>query len=208
VRKIIGVCGLIGSGKGTISSQLVREYGFVELSFADLLKDVAATAFGWQRNMLQGDTKESREWREVPDKFWSNELDKPVSPRLALQLLGTECFRNGFHENFWVLSVKKIIQDNPEINYVIPDARFKNEKMLITSLGGEVWRVQRGPNPIWYSRAISYNTSGMPTMDCQGVHPSEWSWIDLDSTFAHVIINDSSLEDLNTSVNNIMKKIK
>ena len=36
---IIGICGLIGSGKGTVSDYLVDEYGFEKISFADKLLD-------------------------------------------------------------------------------------------------------------------------------------------------------------------------
>jgi hypothetical protein len=210
LQKIIGVCGLIGSGKGTIANILVNDYDFVELSFSNLLKDVTATAFNWPRHLLQGDTAESREWREQPDSFWTSELNKEVTPRLALQLLGTECFRNGFHEDFWTLSVKKIILDNPEINYVISDARFTNEKNLIKSLGGEIWHVKKGVNPTWFSAAISDNNFDTTIMKDfhANIHISEWAWIDFADTFNLIITNDGSISDLKTGVNAIMKEIK
>ena len=65
--KVIGVCGLIGGGKGTVADILVGEFGFEKLSFADSLKDMIASIFGWRRELLEGDTKESREWREQVD---------------------------------------------------------------------------------------------------------------------------------------------
>ena len=40
---IIGICGLIGCGKGTVGDILVDDYGFTKLSFADKLKDGVAT---------------------------------------------------------------------------------------------------------------------------------------------------------------------
>ena len=39
---IIGICGLIGSGKGTVADMLEQEHSFVKVSFADSLKDVVA----------------------------------------------------------------------------------------------------------------------------------------------------------------------
>jgi ferredoxin len=71
---IIGICGLIGSGKGTVADVLVDQ-GFTKVSFADKLKDGVSTIFGWNRAMLEGDTDESRQWREQR----LNELDDPFS---------------------------------------------------------------------------------------------------------------------------------
>ena len=69
---IIGICGLIGSGKGTVADVLVEQHNFTKISFADKLKDGVATVFGWDRAMLEGDTDESREWREQADKSLTN----------------------------------------------------------------------------------------------------------------------------------------
>ena len=87
---IIGICGLIGSGKGTVADLLVKEHNFSKISFADKLKDGVASVFGWDRKMLEGDTDESRQWRELKDDFWSNETKMEVTPRLLLQLFGTD----------------------------------------------------------------------------------------------------------------------
>ena len=42
---IVGICGLIGSGKDTIADHLVKDHNFVKISFADKLKDTVATLF-------------------------------------------------------------------------------------------------------------------------------------------------------------------
>ena len=41
--------------------------------------------FGWDREMLEGDTEESRDWREKVDPYWSTETGNPITPRLILQ---------------------------------------------------------------------------------------------------------------------------
>lgn len=187
---IIGICGLIGSGKGTVADILVDQ-GFTKVSFADKLKDGVSTIFGWDRAMLEGDTDESRQWREQPDDFWCNETQMEVTPRLVLQLFGTDCMRDGFYDGVWVSLLKKTILDNPG-NYVVPDVRFENEIEMIRSIGGEVWEVKRNGDPEWL---IEYETTGVePTT----VHPSEWRWIK--SKKDEVITNDSTLEDLNRQV--------
>lgn len=198
--KIIGICGLIGSGKGTVADMLIKDYGFTKLSFADKLKDTVATTFDWPRDLLEGDTKESREWREQPDAFWTEELGEEITPRLALQLVGTDCMRKGFNDNIWMLIVKSIILKNPDTNYVIPDARFANERSLITDLGGEVWQVARGAPPTWYPDALSDNVYGTDKMAAHDIHASEWKWIDFDSKFANSINNNGTLEDLKINI--------
>jgi hypothetical protein len=187
-RKIIGICGLIGSGKGTVADILVSEYNFTKLSFADRLKDSVAVLFGWPRNLLEGDTAEGRHWREQPDQFWSQETQRTITPRLVLQEFGTECMRNGFYDGIWVSLVKKTIQENPSTNFVLPDTRFPNEVETLQQIGGEVWWVHRGTTPDWF---LNYRIHGIQP---KGIHPSEWSWAG--TKFDNVIDNNGSLDQL------------
>jgi hypothetical protein len=187
---IIGICGLIGSGKGTVADILVDQ-GFKKVSFADKLKDGVSTIFGWDRAMLEGDTDESRTWREQPDDFWSAETKMEVTPRLVLQLFGTDCMRNGFDDGVWVSLLKKTILDNPG-NYVVPDVRFENEINMLRDIGGEVWEVQRGRTPEWL---IKYEITGVEPKE---VHSSEWRWIKSKKDL--VVENNSTLAELNRQV--------
>jgi len=200
---IIGICGLIGSGKGTVADVLV-DHGFKKVSFADKLKDGVSTIFGWDRAMLEGDTDESRTWREQRDDFWSAETEMEVTPRLVLQLFGTDCLRNGFHDGVWVSLLKKTILENPG-NYVIPDVRFRNEQNMIRELGGQVWRIQRGDIPEWYGCAMLDNTTGSDLMEeYDDVHPSEYQWIDMNNKFNVTLYNEGTIEDLRQQILNIL----
>lgn len=199
---IIGFVGFIGSGKGTVADILTHKYGFHKESFANAVKDAVAPIFGWDRRMLEGDTKESREWRETPDPWWSEKLGKPFSPRLALQLMGTESGRNVFHTDVWVLSFLRRI--DPAKNYVLADVRFPNEIDLIRNNGGKVVRVKRGAEPEWYDTAEAYNVSTNWDGSMQhmkrypNVHYSEWAWIG--KSFDDEINNSTTLEDLEKKV--------
>jgi len=199
---IIGICGLIGSGKGTVADVLVDQ-GFKKVSFADKLKDGVSTIFGWDRAMLEGDTDESRTWREQRDDFWSAETEMEVTPRLVLQLFGTDCLRNGFHDGVWVSLLKKHMLDNPG-NYVIPDVRFRNEQNMIRELGGEIWRIQRGDIPEWYGCAMLDNTTGSDLMEAYDVHPSEYKWIDMNNKFDVTLYNEGTIENLKQQVLNML----
>jgi hypothetical protein len=44
------------------------------MSFACSLKDTASVMFGWDRDLLEGDTVESRKFREQKDEFWSDKF--------------------------------------------------------------------------------------------------------------------------------------
>ena len=74
---IIGFVGLIGSGKDTAADYLVNNRGFKRDSFAAPLKDAVANVFGWDRNLLEGATAESRHWREQTDLWWASRLGIP-----------------------------------------------------------------------------------------------------------------------------------
>jgi hypothetical protein len=192
---IVGLLGFIGSGKGTAGEILV-DMGFEQLSFASGVKDVAAVMFDWPRELLEGDTNESRSWREQPDEFWSNQLNKEFTPRLALQLMGTEVGRQVFHEDFWVNRLEKTMDRNK--NYVITDVRFRNEQRFVRKFAGVLIAVERGIPPHWYDLACQAN-SGSPKeeewmLTQSGVHESEWRWIG--GPVDHYIENAGTKEDL------------
>jgi len=190
MNNVIGICGLIGSGKGTVADILVENHNYQKLSFADKLKDGVASVFGWDRELLEGDTDRSRIWREKTDEFWTTETGREITPRLVLQLFGTDCMRNGFFDGIWVSLVKQHILDNPDANWVIPDVRFPNEVNMIQSVKGEVWQVVRGDLPAWFLDMRDNNVQ--PT----DVHPSEWAWIQPDEEFNKIMHNNGTLQEL------------
>lgn len=198
---IIGICGLIGSGKGTVADILVDYHNFQKISFADKLKDGVAQVFGWDRALLEGDTDRSRLWREKVDEYWTKETGREITPRLVLQEFGTDCMRMGFYDGIWVSLVKKHMLDNPHVNYVIPDVRFPNEMSMIRELEGEVWQVRRGEQPDWWQFAVLDNNTDSRFMDeYKHVHASEWKWVDSNDKFEHILYNDSTLDVLYSQV--------
>jgi len=192
---IIGLVGLIGAGKGTVADILVDKHGFIKESFANSVKDSVSVVFGWNREMLEGATSESREWREKPDKFWSEKFGKEFSPRMALQLMGTEAGRDVFHPDLWIFTALRRMQSDK--NYVLADVRFPNEIQRIREAGGKIVWVRRGPLPDWYLTARD-NSEMMRTV-YPDVHYSEWAWIGQEIDI--VIENNKTLNDLQDKVN-------
>lgn len=157
--------------------------------------------FGWDRELLEGRTKQSREWREIKDEWWSKRLNCDITPRYVLQYWGTEVVRRGFHDDMWVASLENRLR-NTKDDIVITDCRFPNEIKAIRSAGGSVIRIKRGPEPVWYKAAENYNAGkrqigwalGKEELKQKGVHPSEYSWVG--SKFDTVFENDSTLDNL------------
>lgn len=206
-RQVVGFVGLISAGKSTAANVLVENRGYKAVAFAGALKDAVAAIFSWPRNLLEGDTLESREFRETVDTTWQNrigDLDiiagRPVTPRLILQLMGTEVLRTHFHTDIWVLSVMKKIESDINSSFVITDARFKNEINLVRGVGGKIVRIKRGPDPEWFETARRFPEL-MPTT-YPLIHASEWSWVSTETDF--VVENDGSLEDLREKINSLV----
>lgn len=208
---IVGLIGFIGSGKGTVASQLVERYNFRQDSFATSLKDACSAIFDWPRNLLEGDTLESRQWREVVDPWWSEKLNIPnFSPRYALQLMGTDVLRNHFNEDLWFITVENRIRKNPDQHVVISDVRFPNEIKFIQDRGGILVRINRGPLPVWYETALLANKGNSlakeaMTKTYSSAHFSEWAWVG--SKIDYTVNNDSTIEFLHSQVDEIISTI-
>ena len=205
---IVGLVGFIGAGKGTVADLLVERHNFFKESFANSVKDSCAAVFGWDRAMLEGDTPESRAWREQPDQWWSDKLGREFSPRLALQLMGTEAGRDVFHPDLWVHTVLRRCEQAPYNNYVIADVRFPNEINAIKDSGGVVIRVRRGDDPEWYTLAREcnvYNKLDIMRNAYPEVHYSEWAWIG--AHYDIVMDNNCSLDELEIRVDKIVDSL-
>ena len=203
---IIGICGLIGSGKDTVADYLVNVHGFRRESFAGTLKDAVAAVFGWDRILLEGRTKASREWREQVDLWWSQRLGQEITPRWVLQYWGTEVLRRGFHDDIWIASIENKIRNSPD-NVVLSDCRFPNEISSLRSIGGIILRTCRGPEPEWYNFALQENLQQSEQAKWElikrKVHVSETAWIGTD--FDHVLDNNGSMDELYAQVDNLIK---
>ena len=184
---LIGVVGLIGSGKDTVSKRLEQKHGFRRDSFAKSLKDAVSAMFNWDGEMLEGNGDDSRQWREQPDEFWSKKFGKTVTPRWVLQHFGTEVMRQHMHDAIWIDSCLARYDGRPT---VISDTRFQNELKTIKENKGQIILVKRGELPT------------REQMQDKGAHKSEWDWMGWN--FDHVIDNDGTKEDLYKKVDDLI----
>jgi hypothetical protein len=197
---IIGISGLIGSGKNTAAYYLKNSCGYTQLAFADALKDTVGSIFSWPRHLLEGDTDESRIFRETIDAWWGQRLGiENFTPRYALQHIGTDVFRQHFSDSIWILNVERKIGLLQEHGYsvVVTDVRFPNEMAALRSLGAKFLLISPVQKPAWYDVArgfTSYNiTQGMRDLYPE-VHASEYAWVQ--EQFDAEIVNNGTINDL------------
>lgn len=196
-KKIIGIVGFIGSGKGTVGLHLTTQHNFRAVSFASSLKDAVSAIFNWPRDLLEGDTQESRQWREEPDEWWSKKLGRTATPRWILQNIGTDIMRDHFHNNIWIWSLENRIRSIPQ-SVVITDVRFENEVKMIRNLNGKIIWVKRGVDPEWLNTAMF--TPGLMPELYPDVHSSEYRFLETKPDY--IVHNNSSLVNLYTQIDN------
>jgi hypothetical protein len=132
-KKIVGISGLAGSGKDTISNYLWERYGYTRIAFADPLRAAAEHLFGVPVSVfLDRDTKEAN------NKYWD------LTYRSMLQLLGNEAIKPVFGDDFWVKRWMLTYSGFDKTDdVVVPDVRFEKEAEFLRSLGGVILHVHR-----------------------------------------------------------------
>lgn len=209
-KYIVAITGFAGSGKDTVGDLFVSDYGFEKDSFATPVKDLCASIFGWNREMLTGVTEESRVWRETVDDWWSKKLNiRNFTPRYAMQYIGTDLFRQKFNNDIWAISLeKRFLTTNKSV--VLTDCRFENELSFVRKMGGIVIQINRGTKPDWWDYAVKVNVDKDHLYirylnDIEGLHSSEYSWIGFPPDYE--IQNDASIADLHKKVRDIWQQM-
>lgn len=174
---IIGIYGYAGSGKDTVANHIIKKYGFKKDSFAAPLKDAVSAIFGWDRELLEGTTAESRAFRETSDEFWSKKCGRLITPRIVLQEWGTQVARDNWHTNIWVDSFLARNKNNSE-NIIITDIRFPNEMDTLVEMGALIIKVER-----------PFSSVEVPN------HKSE-EYIKTFKEHNIILVNDSTIENL------------
>jgi len=163
---IVGISGLAGAGKSTAAAMLVA-LGYAQVSMADPFKRVAADWFDWDPYLLWGESKQ----RSFQDPRYGG-----LTPRRALQVLGTEVGRLIYRDIWALLAVRtaRRLLTERNVTYseetgivldstlqrqvtavVIPDVRHENEIRFIRAYGGKkiLVRLKRGW-PKFFSRFV------------------------------------------------------
>lgn len=193
---IIGIVGYAGSGKSTLARHLATK-GFTERSFASPLKDAVSSLYGMPRAMLEGDTVQSRQWREDP----SNSPVSGTTPRALLQGIG-DALKKDVDPRIFLRAVEASLQTERRV--VVSDVRFPLEADLLRNHGGVIVRVARGEPPAWeHDVAAILRRGGTPFV--QGVHASEYAWLAIEPDA--VIANDGAPGELHARAEDVLANI-
>lgn len=188
MSKIISLSGRKGCGKGVLAEEAIKR-GFVKVSFADRLRELVSSLFGWPVCDLRDQVKKE-ELLEKPInwgadfaarlKFLVSADHDLVSTnveiktrRYALQFVGTDVLR-AYDREFHIKSLLPRLKNGE--NYVLDDVRFPNELSALADLGAE---------SVFIIRPKYFNYSN---------HLSEISL--RRQAFKRIIINGGSLESI------------
>jgi len=175
---ILGLTGLKGSGKDTAAKYLVEKHGWVNVKFADTLK-----------NMIRLMLSEAQYSKEMIERYVEGDLkETPLGGvfgtrdcRHLMVTLGTEWGRDLVSPNIWIDIARAKIEGHIANgkNVVITDLRFANELALLKSMDAITARVERGLT----------NTSN---------HPSETFISQMD--VGYILQNNKTIEHLHSAI--------
>lgn len=143
--RIIGFCGLQGSGKDTCCKELVKHLGYTHDYFAKPVYDLL-----WKMNPIIDGAIGSAELQELVNTHgWDEAKRKYPEVRRYLQFLGTEAGRDIHGENCWIYAMER---RNRGVSYLaVSDVRFANEGYWIHDCGGILVHVIRDNAPEQHS---------------------------------------------------------
>ena len=209
-----------GAGKDTLARYLIEQEGYEISSMSKKLKDICSIVFGWDREMLEALTDETRALRQTPELWWEKKLDwenrigkktgMRFTPEVSLQYVGTELFRDVIHEDIWIAAMERDL--HPDGKYITKDTRFENEFDRLGDMGYARYEMKRGEDTAIYLCAknrrqyykdygdekgriegFTANDAIIRLAKLQNVHISEIAWVGL--PFEKVIYNNGSIED-------------
>lgn len=190
----VSISGDAGAGKSTLSDIITTHYtkqgiSVSPFSFANPLKDALCLWFNWDRERLNSDFnyKEGGLGNKLPDDIDPYCTALGMTRREIMQRFGTECMRDGLHNDFWVIMARLGLQRGVipvSTISIIGDARFSNELQWVKSEGGLNVRVNR----------ISDHGSTLTTHTGHSSE-SEWkNWSDWDFVIENPIYEDRSVQ--------------
>lgn len=201
-KEIVGFAGKKRSGKDTAADAIANR-GYKPIAFAAPIKDTCQNVFRFSDDHLDGSKKE-----EVDD-FWG------FSPRWAMQMIGTELFRDHIDKNVWVKSLLARIDESNHDRWAVTDVRFPNEVDKLEKAGAEVVYIRRPqkepdlqPMKLWIAKqgGLVKKAASVFTEFGSEYHASEISLDDHPVTNGADIINNGTVDEFCEAVRYYIKE--
>lgn len=171
---IVAFSGRKFSGKDTCAEGLINRHGFIRIALADRLKDIVSIVFNISRYRMDIPSEKESPFLEPltltathissilnilrEDKFLIGSSStsfinskfsgmKLESIRHILQVVGTDICRLCISDTIWLEYLNRRISGINE-NFVVTDARFKNEREYLKKLGAILILVKRNNKAI------------------------------------------------------------
>lgn len=207
---IICLTGLAGSGKNTVANYLNELiYNSEIISIGESLKEIVAVMCGVDIDMLRGNSKESRTWREKHNHKMSYIVgDKLMTPREILCKVADD-YRMLYGEDVFMrmLSHKHFKEQSDKV-YIISDLRYYSDYEYLKSICQDIIVINVIRTiPFWYTAAHDYNKGYIKYVpSClDSVHPSERDLIGR-IDYDYEIMNDDTVEKLRFRVMQIYSR--
>lgn len=195
--------GIKGSGKSTSANFISDNYNLEQVSFATHLKDLTASICSIDRVLLEGDTEESRTWRDLENdnvKLFTN--NQASTPREALVFVAEELIKPKLGKDYFCRKVANDIKGNK----IITDMRFIEEYEYVKDVIGLVIRIDNTNNEPDYAKVLRE----MPKDDISDYmvrkHPNvsngEWDIFKIPTN--HIINNNNNKDHLYSELEYIM----
>ena len=187
--EIIALSGFARSGKDEAARVLVEKFGFVQVAFADKLREmlyalnpIVEYKFLPPYTENTGQHPHTKVYvQDVIDVYgWGSYKESPYGPeiRRLLQRLGTEAGRQTLWDSIWIDAALTGLDEDARV--CIADCRFQNEAEAIRSRGGKIVRVTRAG------------------VKAANAHISEHDLDDFD--FDYYLSNDGTLDEYHRNV--------
>lgn len=197
---IYGISAKAGSGKDEISNYVVKKYGFVKIAFADPIKRILVKLYNIDREKLWGESKFRAELdlktgkliRELIQGVGDKGRELYINTWVDLTIDDVKKIHDDFYYNYvdYIGLVDTVCEQSRSV--IITDGRYLNELEAIKNIGGKLIRIIR-PNTGLVGKI--------------GAHASETDQDQIpNSYFDEVILNDSSIKNLQSQIDAILLK--
>jgi len=243
---------MVESGRISFSNYSLKDFdkfdfgyqmsGWKQVSFASKLKDIVCLLIGCTREQLEDrsfkEAELGEEWwtrtngmfllsqkdftNQVAGEYDTTVIKHKFTPRLLLQIIGTDLFRKQLHPDVWVNSLftdyypedasysepeKKLLtailgnKVTLKSQWIITDMRFPNEYEAVKQRGGITIRVNR-----YNSTCVCVDDSSLDCLTPCSRKPQHESEVALDhvTDWDYVIDNSGTIEELVEKVRTIL----